>query len=388
MLVNLLGGLTGVIQSRALGPEQRGLLATAVVWPNVIGLLLTFQSPSAATYFVARERHRRAEYGCTAIALAGTVGAAVALVGAAGAVIVGGPARWPLVVMFVSFLPNVLAGVGIGALLGIEDYRGWSRMRTFGSVATLAGVATIVLLGWRTALVVSIVLALNQTLQLAVVSIALRRRQLLAQPRRALVRPIFAYAWRNAANVGWLVTYQLDQLVLSVAVAPAQLGLYAVAASFSAVIVPVAASTGTVMLARVSARGSAEVRASVRVALMLCALVAGGVCLVLAPTARPVVRLLFGRRFVGAVTPLRILLPGVVALALSSVLSDTLRGLGRPLTAARAEVIGAVSTVILLVALIPPLGIRGAAIASTVSYAAVAATMGWGLRQQMARDRG
>ena len=64
-------------------------------------------------------------------------------------------------------------------------------------------------------------------------------------------------------------------------------------------------------------------------------------------------------------------------------LADTIRGLGRPLVPAQAELVGALCTGVLLAILVPPLGIEGAAIASTVSYSLVTLCMAVSLRKTM-----
>jgi O-antigen/teichoic acid export membrane protein len=385
--ISFVSGITGLIQSRAIGPYQRGLLATAVIWPSVIFVLVAYGAPHVATYFTAREPAQRGTYVSTTLALFGVIALVVSGAGVAGTALIGGPAKDALDVSFLTLPVAALVAVGIGAVLGLEDYRGWGRLRLWGPVVTFAGVIAAISLSRRTALAIVLVIAASNLVQLAIVQRALRRRGLLGRPARHVVRPILAYAWRNAANVGWIVSYQLDQLLLSIAVSPAQLGLYAVAASFGALIVPMAASSGYVMLARVATRGAGEARRSLEDSLLWATVVAGGACLTLFLAASPVVRLLFGARFEGCVTSLRILMPGVVALTLSSVFSDTLRGLGRPLVAARAEAVGAVLTVVMLPPLIPLLGISGAALASSITYVAVAATMVHGLRRVLREER-
>jgi O-antigen/teichoic acid export membrane protein len=167
------------------------------------------------------------------------------------------------------------------------------------------------------------------------------------------------------------VSYKLDQLVLSFVVAPSALGLYAVAASVGDIIVPVSASAGYVVLARVAAARGRNVGATLLPALAFCLAVAGALAGGAIIAADDVIALLFGADFAEAVTPMRILLVGAVALAVSTVVGDTLRGLGRPLDPARAEVLGVITTIALLAALVPSRGIEGAAIASTISYTVV-----------------
>lgn len=63
-------------------------------------------------------------------------------------------------------------------------------------------------------------------------------------------------------------------------------------------------------------------------------------------SAPQVVPLLFGAGFEGSVAPLQILMAGSIALSVSAVLVNALRGLGHPLEPAPAELAGAIATLL------------------------------------------
>ena len=73
----------------------------------------------------------------------------------------------------------------------------------------------------------------------------------------------------------------------------------------------------------------------------------------------------FGLAYIGAVPLLWLLTPGAVFFACGKVTGDLLRGSNRPVVVAWAQGLAAVFTVVLLFALLPVLGVAGAAIAST-----------------------
>jgi O-antigen/teichoic acid export membrane protein len=83
----------------------------------------------------------------------------------------------------------------------------------------------------------------------------------------------------------------------------------------------------------------------------------------------------FGSGYRGAVPLLWILTPGAVFLACGQVVGDLLRGRNHPAVVAWAEGLAAVFTVVLLLALLPVVGVYGAAIASTVAYGIALAAM-------------
>lgn len=374
MGATLAAGLAGVIATRALGPYERGLLAAAVVWSAVFGSLVTAGVPQAVTYFVAGdERERRGTYVATSLAIGAIGGALLSVLGVVVALtFVEDDVAQPLAILLGAALPLVVSGVAGGALLGVGAYGPWNAVRLAHPVVNLAVTAAVVTAGHVRATTIAMTYAAAAMAQLALALLALRRHGLGGRVEPRAARQLMAYGWRQlTAGVAWLASYKLDQLVLSFAVAPSALGLYAVAATIGDVIVPVAASAGSVVLARVAASRGRDLRATLRPALGFCVGVAGVLAAGVIVAADEVIALLFGDRFAEAVTPMRILLVGAVALAVSTVVGDTLRGLGRPLDPAKAEVAGVLVTVALLATLVPPLGIEGAAIASTISYTIV-----------------
>jgi len=388
--ISIVTGLSGVLAARALGPYERGLLATAVVWSSVAGSISAYGTPTAATYFAARDKGDPPRSVATVIAVATVIGVIVALVGSLGSLLlVPGGAAQPLAIAFAVLLPGIVAGAALGAILGLGEYREWAWLRLVAPLLVLTAVVGLVMIAhWRSAVAVTSIAAGATVLQLVILLRAQSRHGLLNRPSRALVSPTLSYMWRNiASGAGWLVSTQLDLLVLTLAFAPTQVGIYAVAVSFGALIVPIAASAGLVVLTRVAAGGEAALRGALVAALASAVAIAGAFAVVVAIAAPQLVEMLFGREFLGSVTPLRILMVGSIALSVSSVLANALRGLGHPLEPARGELAGAVSTLMLLPLLLPLLGITGAAIASTLSYTIVAGTMAWSVRRRVRAAR-
>jgi O-antigen/teichoic acid export membrane protein len=81
-----------------------------------------------------------------------------------------------------------------------------------------------------------------------------------------------------------------------------------------------------------------------------------------------IIRIAYSSAFLPAAVALRILLPGVVVLSISKVLSSDLTGRGRPIYSTRAALIALGVNLPLNFWLIPRWGITGAAFASTVAY--------------------
>ena len=96
----------------------------------------------------------------------------------------------------------------------------------------------------------------------------------------------------------------------------------------------------------------------------------GVVCLALFVVAGPLVDLLFGEEFSGMVAPLRILLPGTLIYGAAAGLSGFYTyQRGQPWFAAAVAGLALVIDLVLAVILVPVMGVSGAAVATSVSYA-------------------
>ncbi len=84
------------------------------------------------------------------------------------------------------------------------------------------------------------------------------------------------------------------------------------------------------------------------------------------------VPLVFGEAYAATVAPLVLLLPGTVALVTTKMMTKFFGGSGMPGRSSMITAIGTVVGVAMFAALIPPFGIRGAAVATSMGYIATA----------------
>ncbi len=83
---------------------------------------------------------------------------------------------------------------------------------------------------------------------------------------------------------------------------------------------------------------------------------------------RPIITLLFGNRFSASFTPLLWLLPGIVFLGTGRVISSYFHGINRPEYGSFFTIVSVIFTIAFDFILIPSLGAKGAAIASSIAY--------------------
>ena len=185
-----------------------------------------------------------------------------------------------------------------------------------------------------------------------------------------------AFGFRTyAANALQFLSYRLDLFVLNAVAAGSVVGRYSVAVAVTSVVWLLPRALSAVLLPRVAAlsAGGAEERTSrdlveaksVRHAVLL----VGVPSLALAAGVALLVPLVYGREFAPAIGLALILVPGAALLGIANVLMATVVGRGRPGYSLAGALVSTPVTVALYLLVIPPFGARGAAVASTVSYA-------------------
>ena len=364
-----------VLQSRLLEPEGRGEFVVVVLGATIVSRLLG-QLGVAVTSRRLHSPHSVRELTHRALALGAVLGVvgAPAMVGVSGA---SGQVGWTLAAIGAcGILPNVVWQTISGILLGEGRIRLWNVIQLLPPVLSLGALIVLVvvfdqgvggaLAGWSLAQAATAVFALWVTrdvwLPPSVPSPIDPDSRIIA--RLALVM--------GAVQVVNLVSYRAEVFVLGQDSGNVGVGIYSIA--FQSVesmwLVPAAiatAVTAPAVAARTDGAAAALVgRASLR-AFALAFVVAGAV----GAAAPWVVPAVFGRDFDGAVTPLAILLPGVVAYAPVNVLVVYLSiRRGRPGLSLAVAVAAGIVTLATSLVLIPPYGASGAAGASSIGYGA------------------
>ncbi len=170
----------------------------------------------------------------------------------------------------------------------------------------------------------------------------------------------------SPAELGLLVAWRIDVLVLGALVATSDVGRYAVAVAFAEI--PFTLMTGL----RMALLGqSGEDLAAIGRLARRSAAVGCSVGPVLGVGVAALIRVLFGEEFAGLTTTCAVLMPGAVLLGIAHLLIDSASTKTRSITA--VTTVALVLNVGLNLVMIGPFGLAGAAIASTASYGLAAA---------------
>lgn len=201
---------------------------------------------------------------------------------------------------------------------------------------------------------------------------SLYRQSGMARFDRDIARRGVAYGIKAfGSTLGFLANSRLDLMILPAIVISSEIGLYVVAVSAGSMIVGLFGSLRVVVFPAAARIGGTEAVIVTQRAIRVVFAAAACTALALGLLASFLVELLYGSEFAGAVTPLRLLLPGVTCWAVAQITVSGLKGIGRPTGASVAQFSGVAVTIVGLALLLSPYGIRGAAITSSASYLTV-----------------
>jgi O-antigen/teichoic acid export membrane protein len=369
----VVAGVAGILIARSLGPSARGEYAAVMAWFGVVLVLGELGQPAATTFFVAREPDRAADYVATARSMMVGSGAVALVAGLLAAPLLAagsGAATAGYRLMFATCLVSFAAASYVFGLQAARIAR-WNLARISQPIAYLVLVTGLHLAGHLDLMTALAVLAATIAGQAGLAYWLCAREGLTGgRSRRALARPLSRYGLSQlAAAAPTLVTARLDVLVLSLTMPPAALGHYAIAASVTALALPVVSAIGNVSFPRIASRTLSPERLFrlQRFALLVSAAVGVVLLLPVVVSAPVLVPLVFGAGFRDAVPLVVLLAPGGVLLACGRVCADLLKGHGRPLAVAGAQGAAALSTIVMLAALVPLFGVTGAAVTTSVA---------------------
>jgi O-antigen/teichoic acid export membrane protein len=374
-----IGIVNGVITARWLGPSGRGTFQLLVLLPIMLSNFVKLGIPQASVFYMRRRGASASDVASNSIWFALVMGGA--------AVLVCWLERDWLLAKFLKETPPELLLPSLVLipfvllqfyLLGVaqaqERFREYNIRQLVPNTLSLIGLSvTLVLLhmGLVGAVLVHVTIQLVMTAWMT--WRVHREAPLHLRWNGKLARGMLSFGGKSyVQTLAATLHLRLDQFLCAYFLAPADVGLYAIAINFGTLLDKIAEAAGTVLFPRLAGSSDRDAHvATTRVCrhTLFILLVGGAVFALGAPIAVP---LLYGERFRGAVLPLLILLPGMLGAALYQLLTRNFTSRGRQEINIVAALVALGLNVGLNWTLIPRLGIAGAAIAHDVSYGAAA----------------
>jgi O-antigen/teichoic acid export membrane protein len=339
----------------------------------------SFGLPSSNTYFIAQDQERFRAAAINSLIFGLAAGSLLALaLSATGAFRpdwFGFVSAELIRIAAISIPFQLITLIGLNILLAVGKVKEFNLLDLAGQSFVLInavlvlvllkrGLGTLVTLNTAAAVLVSIVVA-----TLLVIS-ARRLAQSQWRADISLLRRMIAYGIKfHVSILAGAIMLRADLLVVNHFRGPEEAGVYSVASQFALLLMLLPGVIATLLFPRVTAEQDARGETTCLVTryttsiMFLCCLAAVPFSLLL-----PV---LYGEAFSDATKLLLILLPGVYLMGLESVLVQHFNALGLPRAIPVYWVITLALNLVLVFTLVPRFGAQGAAIASTISYAAI-----------------
>lgn len=192
---------------------------------------------------------------------------------------------------------------------------------------------------------------------------------------RKIAKEILKDSWPlMLSTVAWSIYMRIDQVMIKNMLGNEEAGIYAVAAKLSEFwyFIP-SIICASVFPAILNAKKTAEALYRSRLANLysLMFYISGTIALGTTLFARPIIDILFGGQYLGAIITLRIYVWGGIASSVTCALGYYLISINKTRVNAIATAVGAFANVCLNLFLIPMYGIAGGALATFISYSAV-----------------
>jgi O-antigen/teichoic acid export membrane protein len=183
------------------------------------------------------------------------------------------------------------------------------------------------------------------------------------------LKELFNYGIKaHFGNIFKQLSYRVDVLIIAYFLPIKELGLYAVAVTFSELVWKIPDAIGFVLLPTVSAmkkENSYEITAKASRVILFPMLL---VCLFVFAFNEYFIELLFGNDFIDAKSCVRFLLPGTFCFSIWKIFVNDLIARGKAVIYSYSSAISAIVIVVLDLALVPKFGIIGASMASSFGY--------------------
>jgi O-antigen/teichoic acid export membrane protein len=384
--------LSAVVIARALGPVGRAQFALPLTLATTVWVVVHLSLDAAAGRLLARQDASLVEavrFLATSTFVLGVIGvvATVSLGSALRTDLLAGASGTAVLLAALS-IPFSLAAQMTGTLLSIVGALrayGWVSAAAAGVqlalVLVLAGASDLTperaiaaTLAWIIALSIGLVLALARQTGFSSLALSLDRRI-----AKAALRAGFAF---HISSIAFFLSLRLDLFLVAAFRSAEQAGYYSLAASLAEFIW---LASATVALAALPTQTTAATPVAVRYTVEFVrqnVLFAAFMALVFIATAYPFIVLVFGKDWKPSVLPLIILTVASIALAAEAPARALLVRIARPILVSAPGSLALVVNVMLALALIPAIGIIGAAIASVVSYWTAALGMIWLLQHE------
>ncbi|MDI6813413.1 MAG: oligosaccharide flippase family protein [Deltaproteobacteria bacterium] len=370
-----MGLITGIIVARILGPEGKGEYTMALLLASMTVSLGSLNIGESAIYFLNR---RRADLGtilCTDgvfIIFSSTAYIFILLLLWKFGFLPWGELNQKNILFFVClYIPVIFLQIhNVDLLRATRQFSLYNLILVIQPLTYLLFLLFLVV-HWEKGVAGALAAGLGAYFLTALIGWGslVRFPKVMFRWDGAYLKDLLFYSIKgHLGNIAQKFNLRLDQFFISPWWGAAALGQYSVAVVLTELIWYVPDSIGIITLPRLASFNRTEAALLTVRCLKVTALLTLFLAFSMAILVRPAILLLYGSPFEPAVYAVWLLLPGIVAMGFSKILSKYFSGIGRPEINSATSLVSVIITVILCPPLISRFGFLGAAVASSSAY--------------------
>lgn len=369
-----------VIIARVLGPSGQGIYSVAVLFPSLLLVFTSFGLNSTVSYFLAKGEYPQQQILGTSVILNFLISIFAILLGAA-TIFFFGDRFFPDIERVYLFLSLSLAplivffGLGCQAFLGLQKFNKYNFFSIFQSGLFLFFVAILLLTMHFGVTVTILSQAFSYFIAIIVLSffIIKETKGIDFRLNTKYLKEYFLYSVKgHLGSIFDFLHTRIDLFLINFFINPFSAGVYFASVKLAEGIWIFSASINTVLFPKLASEKDPQKLKELTPLVCRNILFLSFLLIIfLFIFSKWLIVFLYSEEYLGAVLPFRILLVGTLAVCGYSTLASDLGARGKPLLSTYAIGISVLLNIILNLFWIPRWGINGAALATTISYAAM-----------------
>lgn len=387
-MIQFINIVTGILAARLLLPEGRGELTILLLWPLLIADIgLTSLNTSVSFHMARNQKTAREIWAGLTVFITFMFPVLIGIFLLFVPMIYSGQRLEVIELTYLCALliPSYMYALSMMALFqGAQRFGPYNLLRSLVHFSYLGLVLLMIafqppsLATFVYAYVAAHILLLGITLWLC-----WKEGWVSFKPSAEILRSLFLYGLRMHVGVVLAVANRrLDQMIISVALAATDLGYFVVAMTVEGPLFLAATTMELLLFPKIAAqkdeRGRQEVLGRYFRASLILVVPATVIFLVLAPW---LIGLVFGRAYLPATDTARVLALSGIGFTLKVMLTTYMRASNRMRIVTQSEGLGVIVTIVSLAALLPTLGLIGAAIAQVLAFTIPALVMAYLVRR-------
>jgi len=376
--------LTGVFIARTLGPYENGQLSLTLLFSSSFSIILNMGIGAANVFFVGQNINRL-KTACinnlilwiTLSFLGLTVGFYI-ITPLSENLVPGLPSQLILASVF-CFPFFLFQTFSISLLQSIQNFKSYNLAQLSVPITIFALCIASFYMGHFSPLEIYLCFVIAQIVSSVVATQSIIYQLSHSDQKKRVSdlglydysRKSIIYAWKAyVSNILTLLNYRADMLIINAFLSARNVGLYAISVQISEKIWIFSSSISTVVLPKLvelNRDDGAKKELAPRIAWATLA-ISATLAVPLMFSSHFIIDFLFGSAFTESITPLILLLPGIVLLSFARIFANDIASRDKPEINLFINLVVLASNIIMNLMFIPQLGISGAALATTISY--------------------